>query len=95
MASEEELIAARRRHIEKLQEAGAQAFPSGVRFDAGDDAKRREVIAIANDEVRRAQLPGEGEPEEEPSAGTGAGKDEEGGADKKGDGAGANPDGDL
>jgi lysyl-tRNA synthetase class 2 len=63
VASEEELIAARRRHIEKLQEAGAQPFPSGVRFGADDEAKRREVIAIANDEARRAQLPGEGEPE--------------------------------
>ena len=58
MASEEELIAARRRHVERLQEAGAQPYPND--FEA-DDAARRKVLAIANDEAARAQLPGEGE----------------------------------
>ena len=58
MASEDELIAARRRHAEQLRAAGAQPYPND--FEP-DDAKRREVIAIANDETRRAALPGEGE----------------------------------
>jgi len=58
VASEEELIAARRRHIERLQEAGAQAYPND--FKADEDA-RRKVLAIASDEAARAQLPGEGE----------------------------------
>jgi lysyl-tRNA synthetase class 2 len=58
VASEDELIAARRRHIEKLAELGALPYPSGFR---ADDEKRREVIEIANDEARRARLPGEGE----------------------------------
>jgi lysyl-tRNA synthetase class 2 len=58
MASEEELIAARRRHAEQLRAAGTQPYPNDF---VPDDAKRREVIAIANDEARRAALPGEGE----------------------------------
>lgn len=58
MASEEELVAARRRHIEALVQAGAQPYPND--FQA-EEASRREVVAIANDEVRRAALPGEGE----------------------------------
>jgi lysyl-tRNA synthetase class 2 len=58
MASEEELIAARKRHVEKLLENGWQPYPNDFR---GDDERRREVVAIANDEARRAQLPGEGE----------------------------------
>src|SRR5689334_22164390 len=58
MASEEELIAARRRHVDALRQAGAEPYPADFE---GDDARRREVIAIANDEARRAALPGEGE----------------------------------
>lgn len=58
MASEDELIAARRRHVDKLVQSGAQPYPNDFRLD---DDKRREVIAIANDEARRAKLPGEGE----------------------------------
>ncbi len=58
MASEEELIAARRRHVERLVEAGTQPYPND--FEA-DDAARRKVIEIANDESARARLPGEGE----------------------------------
>ncbi len=58
MASEEELIAARRKHGSELSQAGTQPFPSGYE---GSDRLRREVVAIANDEARRASLPGEGE----------------------------------
>lgn len=58
MASEEELIAARRRHVDALAAVGAQPYPND--FQADEDS-RREVVAIANDELRRAQLPGEGE----------------------------------
>jgi len=58
VASEEELIAARRKHGSELAEAKTVPFPSGY---LGDDARRREVIAIANDPARSAALPGEGE----------------------------------
>jgi lysyl-tRNA synthetase class 2 len=58
VASEDELIAARRRHVQQLLDAHTEAFPNG--FEA-DDARRREVLAIANDELRRAALPGEAE----------------------------------
>jgi lysyl-tRNA synthetase class 2 len=58
VASEEELIAARRKHAEALGAAGSSAFPNGF---IGDDRLRREVVAIANDEQRRAALPGEAE----------------------------------
>jgi len=58
MASEEELIAARRRHVDQLAQVGVQPYPNDF---TADEEGRREVIAIANDEARRAQLPGEGE----------------------------------
>jgi len=58
VASEEELIAARRRHVERLQEAGAEPYPNDFQ---PDDAGRRRVLEIASDEALRAQLPGEGE----------------------------------
>ncbi|HET8932980.1 MAG TPA: lysine--tRNA ligase [Polyangiales bacterium] len=58
MASEEELIAARRKHAAELANVGEVPFPNGF---VGDDKLRREVVAIANDETRRALLPGEGE----------------------------------
>jgi lysyl-tRNA synthetase class 2 len=58
MASEEELVAARRRHVEELVAVGAQAYPNDFQ---SDEAGRREVVEIANDEARRALLPGEGE----------------------------------
>jgi lysyl-tRNA synthetase class 2 len=58
VASEEELIAARRKHAAGLAGMGEAAFPNGFR---GDDKLRREVVAIAKDPARRAALPGEGE----------------------------------
>jgi lysyl-tRNA synthetase class 2 len=58
VASEDELIAARRRHIEKLQEAGTLPYPNDFR---PDEAARREVVELAADETRCAELPGEGE----------------------------------
>jgi lysyl-tRNA synthetase class 2 len=58
VASEDELMAARRRHLERLLETGGEAFPNGF---ALDDVQRREVVDIANDEARRTSLPGEGE----------------------------------
>jgi lysyl-tRNA synthetase class 2 len=58
VASEDELIAARRKHGSELVQAGTQPYPSGFE---GDDKLRREVVAIANDEARRALLPGEAE----------------------------------
>ncbi|MEY4579838.1 MAG: hypothetical protein RL701_4541 [Pseudomonadota bacterium] len=58
MASEEELIAARRKHAAALASVGESAYPNDF---VGDDKLRREVVAIAGDETRRAVLPGEGE----------------------------------
>jgi lysyl-tRNA synthetase class 2 len=58
MASEEDLIAARRKHAAGLSAADGGAYPSDF---SADDRLRREVVAIANDEARRAHLPGEGE----------------------------------
>lgn len=58
MASEDELIAARLKHASELEAAGVLPFPNGFR---GDDAARRELLAIANDPERVAALPGEGE----------------------------------
>jgi lysyl-tRNA synthetase, class II len=58
VASEEELIAARRKHGSELAEAKTVPFPSGY---LGDDRRRREVIAIAKDPARCGALPGEGE----------------------------------
>ncbi len=58
MASEEELIAARRKHAAALQESGERVFPNSF---VGDDVLRRDVVRIANDEAARAVLPGEAE----------------------------------
>jgi lysyl-tRNA synthetase class 2 len=58
VASEEELILARRKHAAALSAAGSSAFPNGF---IGDDRLRREVVAIANDPARCAVLPGENE----------------------------------
>jgi lysyl-tRNA synthetase class 2 len=58
VASEEELIIARRKHAAALSAAGSSAFPNGF---TGDDRLRREVVAIANDATRCATLPGENE----------------------------------
>ncbi|MFT3922391.1 MAG: lysine--tRNA ligase [Myxococcales bacterium] len=56
MASEEELIRARRAKFEKLEQAGTRAYPNTFR---GDEAERKEALAVANDEARRAALPSE------------------------------------
>jgi len=58
VASEDELIGARRKHIEKLVEHGGTPFPRGY---IGDDAARRRVVELALDEARCAELPTEEE----------------------------------
>jgi lysyl-tRNA synthetase class 2 len=58
VASEEELIRARRAKFEKLEQAGSRAYPNTFR---GDEEERRTALAIANDEPRRAALPTEAE----------------------------------
>jgi len=58
VASEEELIAARRKHAASLSAAGTSAYPNDFKVD---DKLRREVVAIARDPERRASLPGEAE----------------------------------
>jgi lysyl-tRNA synthetase class 2 len=58
VASEEELIRARRAKFEKLEQAGTRPYPNTFR---GDEASRREALAIADDEARRAALPTEAE----------------------------------
>lgn len=56
MASEQDLIEARRHHALKLREANSQPYPSGF---LGDDTQRREVVAIAQDSGRCESLPDE------------------------------------
>ena len=58
MASEDELIAARRRHAQALRDAGAHPYPNDFR---ADEARRKHVVALAQDEQGRAALPGEDE----------------------------------
>ena len=59
MASEEELIRARRAKFEKLEQAGTQAFPNAF---SGDEASRKAALLVATgDEAARASLPGEAE----------------------------------
>jgi lysyl-tRNA synthetase, class II len=58
VASEEELIRARRAKFEKLEQAGSRAFPNTF---VGDEGSRKQALAIANDEVQRASLPTEAE----------------------------------
>lgn len=58
MASEEELIRARREKFAKLESAGTKAFPNTFR---GDEASRRKALELADDETARAALPGEAE----------------------------------
>jgi len=58
MASEDDLIEARKKHATELLATGTLPFPNGF---VGDDAARRELLAIANDPERVALLPGEAE----------------------------------
>jgi lysyl-tRNA synthetase class 2 len=58
VASEEELIRARRAKFEKLEQAGTQAFANTFR---GDEASRQKALAVAANEAERATLPGEAE----------------------------------
>jgi len=58
VASEEELIRARRAKFEKLEQAGSRAYPNTFR---GDEEERKQALAVANDEQRRAALPTEAE----------------------------------
>ena len=58
MASEEELIRARRAKFEKLEQAGTRAFPNTFK---GDEESRKQALSVANDEAKRAQLPSEAE----------------------------------
>jgi lysyl-tRNA synthetase class 2 len=58
VASEEELIRARRAKFEKLEQAGTRAFPNTFR---ADEAARKRALEIALDETARAALPSETE----------------------------------
>ena len=54
MASEEELIRARRAKFEKLEQAGSRAYPNTFR---GEEEERKRRSQIANDEQLRAPCP--------------------------------------
>jgi lysyl-tRNA synthetase class 2 len=58
VASEEELIRARRAKFEKLEQAGTRAFPNTFR---ADETLRKRALEIALDETARAALPNEAE----------------------------------
>ncbi len=65
MASEEELIRARRAKFEKLEQAGTQPYPNTFR---GSEEERKAALGVANDEAKRSSLPTENElTGEEPS----------------------------
>jgi lysyl-tRNA synthetase class 2 len=53
VASEEELIRARRAKFEKLEQAGTKAFPNTFR---ADEASRKQALALLGDEAKRAAL---------------------------------------
>jgi lysyl-tRNA synthetase, class II len=61
VASEEELMRARRAKFEKLEQAGTRAYPNDFRSDGDDEASRRAAFAIAGDEQQRLALPSEAE----------------------------------
>jgi lysyl-tRNA synthetase class 2 len=58
MASEEDLIRARRAKFERLEQAGTSAFPNTF---VGDESSRKAALAVCGDEARRASLPAENE----------------------------------
>jgi lysyl-tRNA synthetase class 2 len=58
VASEEELIRARRAKFEKLEQAGTRAFPNTFR---ADEAARKQAFAVVLDEAARVALPMEAE----------------------------------
>ena len=61
MASEDDLIEARRAKAAQLQDAGSRAYPNDFRPSEAEVAKRDEVVALARDEdeAKRAHLPDE------------------------------------
>ena len=60
MATEDELVAARRAHIERLKAVDFQPYPL-FRADESAHARRRAFVALAQDEEARASLPSEEE----------------------------------
>jgi lysyl-tRNA synthetase class 2 len=56
VASEEELIRARRAKFEKLEQAGTKAFPNTFR---ADEDSRKAALSVLGDEAKRNALPGE------------------------------------
>ncbi|MFW6066871.1 MAG: lysine--tRNA ligase [Myxococcota bacterium] len=59
MATEEELIEARRAKARALEELGSQAWPNDFRVDAEVERLRRDFVRLAQDEAARAELPEE------------------------------------
>lgn len=66
MATEQELRQARAQHGEALREAGTQPFPAGPGIDGETERKRRELVELAQDESRVAELPAEEELGDDP-----------------------------
>ena len=61
MASEDDLIAARRTKIDELRTAGSVPFPNDFRVDDAREADRRETLAVLTSVDQRATLPLEAE----------------------------------
>ncbi|AKF08257.1 lysine--tRNA ligase [Sandaracinus amylolyticus] len=59
MASEEELIEARRANASALREAGTQAYPNDFRAHDDETTSRARAVAILTDPEKRAALPEE------------------------------------
>jgi lysyl-tRNA synthetase class 2 len=61
MASEEDLIEARRAKVRELAAAGVAAFPNDFRVDAEREAARKRAVELVTDPAARAALPLEDE----------------------------------
>ncbi|MFW5876591.1 MAG: lysine--tRNA ligase [Myxococcota bacterium] len=59
MATEDELIEARRAKARGLAETGTQPWPNDFRVDAAKERRRREFVRLSQDEAARARLPDE------------------------------------
>lgn len=59
MATEEELIEARRAKAQALSEAGTRPWPNDLRIDSDTERRRRDFVRLAGDEAARADLPEE------------------------------------
>jgi len=59
VATEDEMREARLAKAERLRDFGSQPYPNDLRIDEATEAKRADLVALAKDEARCAELPTE------------------------------------